>query len=302
MEKIRAEIKAKAAKMNIKVIGLEEVPWIVQGRPLFDFEGVDFMTLKQLNQNTEDLFAASGLMNVAIFSDGRVEGLKTVSSQYNLLQHLNAINLSMDFIPPEFQLEKIDIKTSPTGGRMWATMESALSEEIIPGDKIKFQATMQNSADTSKVLRFVAGAYRLVCSNGMVSPDNRFESLSVNKLHKSGLDFKKDCQGFFENVDKSFASVSEWKKYAAMGLTQPAMEDVFKKLSAGPRVQEEILSLEMRGQETTPRILLAENKLTAWDLYNAFTQRITDSESLESVKIENGTHLSRVFDKIMAVA
>ena len=185
---------------------------------------------------------------------------------------------------------------------MWATMESTLSEEIIPGDKIKFRATMQNSADTSKVLRFVAGAYRLVCENGMVSPDNRFESLSVNKLHKAGLDFVKDCQGFFENMDNSFASVGEWKKYAAMGLTQPAMEDVFEKLSAGPRVQEEILGLEMRGAETTPETLLKEGKLTAWDLYNAFTQRITDSESLESVKIENGTKLSNVFDKMVNAA
>ena len=210
MKAIKEEIMAKAKVMNTEIIGLEEVPFIVQGRPLFDFEGVDTKTLSQLNQNTEDLFAASGLMNVAVFPDGRVEGLKTVSSQYNLLQHLDAINLALDFIPPEFQLKKIDISTSPTGGRMWSTMESALSEEIVPGDKIKFQVTMQNSADTSKVLRFVAGAMREICTNGMVSPDKRFKSMNLTKLHKSGLDFARDCKGFFENMDDSYKSLGNW--------------------------------------------------------------------------------------------
>jgi len=302
MKNVRNEILEKADKMGIKIFGLENVPWIVQGRPLFDFDGVDSSLIRTLGQNPGDLFESQGIMNIAIFEDGRVEGLRTVSSQYKLLQHLDAINMSLDNVPEKFELDKIDIITSPNGGRVFANMESKLSSEIVPGDKVKFRATMQNSADTSKVMRFVSGAYRLVCSNGMVAPDSRFKAADVRKMHKGTLDFHRDCKGFFDSLDESVAAIDDWKRYADVKLTAPAMEDVFKSLKVGPRVQDEILKLSLRGQENSLDSLLESDHLTAWDAYNAFTQRITDSNSLEAVKIESGTKVSTIFDKLVKTA
>lgn len=300
MENVRSQIEKKAEAMNVKIKGLDDIPWIVQGRQLFDFDGVDSRVLRELGQTTEDLFQAAGIMNIAVFPDGHVNGLKAVSKQYNLLQHLDAINIALDHVPSEFQLESIDINTSPDGGRVWAKMRSGLSEEIVPGDKIKFIATLQNSADTSKVMRFVAGAHRLVCDNGMTVPDSRFGKIGIKKLHKSGLNFKKDCAGFFENMQGTYEAIGTWKEYADHKLTAPALEDVFKALKVGPRVQDEVKSLSLRGQSDNLNSLLNGGNLTAWDAYNAFSQRITDSNSLDSVKMDNGAKLSEIFDEIIA--
>jgi hypothetical protein len=303
MEEIRTQIEKKAATMGVKIHGLEDVPWIVQGRQLFDFEGVNSAVLRELGQNETDLFEAAGIMNVAVFPDGHVNGLKAVSSQYNLLQHLDAINTALDYVPSQFGLESIDIKTSLDGGRVWVRMESGLSEEIVPGDKIKYQATLQNSADTSKVMRFVAGAMRLVCSNGMVLPDSRFKKIGIKKLHKSSLNFEKDCKGFFENLEGTYEAVGTWKKYAEHKMSTPALEDVFTALKIGPRVKEEVLGLTMRGGDgNSLNSLLNDDNLTAWDAYNAFTQRITDSNSLESVKIDSGAKVAELFDKMVDAA
>ena len=302
MLNVRNNIMDRAASMSVEINGLDEVPWIVQGRPLFDFEGIEEETLSALGQNTEDLFLGAGKMNIAVFPNGKVEGLKIVSNQYNLLQHLDAINLALNNVPKAFQLEKIDIKTSPDGGRLWATMESGLSEEIVPGDKIKFRAVLQNSADTTKVMRFLAGAFRLVCSNGMVIPDSRFKHMDIKKAHKGSLDFEKDVAGFFGNMEASFEAVGYWKKYAQTKLDTPKLEDVFQMLECGPRVQEEIKSIPLRGQNTTLDQLINSGSSTLWDGYNAFTQRITDSDSLEAVKIDNGIKVTKAFDKMVMAA
>jgi len=240
------------------------------------------------------------LHNIAIFPDGRVEGLKTVSGQYNLIQHLDAINVALDYVPPEFELDKIQIITSPNGGRIWANFSSKKLIEIFPKDKLRLLATLQNSADTSKVYRFLARIMRLICTNGMEAPDSRFDQVNIRKLHKGTMDLDSQVKTFFDNMEANFEAIDVWKGYADKKINTPQLDDVFTMLEAGPRVQEEILSLTMRGENTSVQTLLQGDKLNAWNVYNAFTQRLTDSDSLESVKIEKGQKLTKAFDELIA--
>lgn len=299
LKNLKNEIAEKCEKMNITVTGLEDVPFIVQGRPLFDFVGVDAGVLESLGQSEDDLFQGAGLYNIAVFPDGRVEGLKTVSSQYNLVQHLDAINTSLDHVPNEFELDSVDIMTSHDGGRIWAKFFSKKRVEVKKGDLVQLVSTVQNSCDASKVYRMVAQAMRLACTNGMVVPDRRFSGSTVKKLHKGGLDLEKQVSGFFKEVDQSIGALDEWKRYAEKGITEEQMTGLFEDLAIGPKVQESITSTHLRGDNTTVQALIENKNLTAWDLYNSFTQRITDSDSSEAVKIENGTKISEAFDRLV---
>lgn len=299
MESVKAEIMAKVERHGASITGLEKVPWIVQARPLFDFEGVDPQCLKNLGKREDDLFEGYGLHNVAVFPDGRVEGLKTVSEQYQLVQHLDAINSTLDHIPPEFGLNKVQVITSPDGGRIWAKFCSKDNIEILPGDELTFQATLQNSADTSKVYRMLSQVLRLVCTNGLMVPDKRFDQVSIKKIHKGNMEIGDQVQTFFDNMDENLKAVGMWKRYANMKMETPQLEEVFDKLKSGPRVQDEILGLTLRGERTSVNHLLQNGNLNAWNVYGAFTQRLTDSDSLETVKINQGIKISEVFDEIV---
>ena len=55
MLQVREEIKTKVKDLGATITGLDSVPTIVQGRPLFDFVGVESDILKNLGQSEDDL-------------------------------------------------------------------------------------------------------------------------------------------------------------------------------------------------------------------------------------------------------
>lgn len=294
------KIQEMAEAGNVKVTGLDDIPYIVQGRPLFDFAGIDKDTLSAFGQTEDDLYQADGNFNIALFPDGRVEGLKIVSDQYQVVQHYDAILGVFENLPEHFDLQSLEIGTNPSGGRCFAKFTSGQSIEVDEGDKINYQLLMENSGDTSKRLSLKGGAWRLICSNGMRIPDNRIEQVVTKKLHKGSLSLKGEILSFMEIMDESIESMGMWKEYVNKKITAPQLEEVFTALEVGPRVQDELLELGLRGDNTSVQNELQNNRLTAWNLYNAFTQRITDSEALESVKTENGNKVAKYFDSLVA--
>lgn len=286
-------------EQNVKITGLENIPHIVQGRPLFDLAGVNQQVVKGFGQNSDDLFMGNGLHNIALFPDGTVEGLKTVSAQYKVLQHDEAILKMMQELPEKFDLQSLDIGISPNGGKCFAKFTSGHSIEVKEGDQINYQILMENSADTSKRFSITGGAWRLICSNGLKVPDNRIEQIGEKKLHKGTLSLCGEIENFLGTLEDSIAAMGYWKDYAKKTLSAPQLEEVFAALEVGPRVQEEILELGLRGDNTSVQNELQNKRLTVWNLYNAFTQRITDSEALESVKIEKGEKVAKYFDTLV---
>ena len=298
LEQVQA-IGTMAEEMGVEIKGLEEVPYIVQGRPLFDLVGVRQDILGMFKQTEDDLFLADGHFNIALFPDGRIEGLKMVSDQYQVVQHHDAILKVLTSLPEKFDLQSIDIGVSPNGGRCFAKFTSGYNIEVEKGDKIQYQLLMENSGDTSKRLSLQGGAWRLICSNGMRIPDTRIEQVGTKKLHKGTLSLEGEINAFLDIMDQSIEAMGIWKEYTKKKISAPELEQVFEALEVGPRVQEELLHLELRGDNTSIHHELDKGSLTAWNLYNVFTQRITDSEALESVKTENGIKVARYFDELV---
>ncbi len=295
-------IQKMAEENEIKISGLDNIPHIVQGRPLFDMNGVDKEILNNFLPGEENgIWAGKGKMNIAIFPDGRVEDLRIVSDQYQVVQHGQALWHLMNALPEKFDLKSVDITVSPNGGKCNAKLTSGHELDLGKGDKVNYQLLMQNSGDASKRLSLMGGAWRLVCSNGMVIPDNRVEQVSTKKLHTGKLSLDSEIISFLDTVEQSIGSMDIWKDYLKKSLSAPDLESVFTALEVGPRIQEEILELGLRGENTSVQNELTNKRLTAWNLYNAFTQRITDSEASESVKLEKGTKISQYFDDLVTI-
>lgn len=302
MERYADMIMEKAELTGVKVTGLETVPTIIQGRPLFDYAGADVELLKSLGQDPEDMFEATGKFNLAVFPGGRVEALKIVSNKYKVVQHQKAIWGLMEKIPEGFGLESLQIGTSPDGGKCFAKFKSNQFLEVAPGDKIQYRLTLSNSADTSKKFWISFGAWQLICSNGMMAPDSRVEQITKKRLHRNGLHLGAEIESMLGSLDASIESMGIWKQYAQKSLKAPDIDTVFTQLEAGPRVQEELLTIPLRGRNTNIQSILDKNALTAWDLYSSFTQRITDSDSVESTKMDIGAKVSNVFDNLVLAA
>lgn len=295
-------IQEKADKLNVKVTGLNKIPTIIQGRPLFDFEGADVEMLAKYGQDSEDIFAAQGKFNIALHPDGRVEGLKTVSKQYQVVQHGEAIWKLFNGLPEMYEMDTLDIYTSLDGGNCVAYIKSKNGIEIKPGDTVFPRICMKNSANATVRLLIKSSMWRLLCSNGMMGPDSRFAQVTSRKLHKGSLDLDREVGKYVENIENDIEAMGLWSQYAQKSLKAPDIDTIFERLQIGPRVQEELLTTSLRGQGTNVKGLLESNSLTGWDLYNSFTQRITDSDSTETTKIENGIRVSNVFDTYLEIA
>jgi hypothetical protein len=242
------------------------------------------------------------MFNIALHPDGRVEGLKTVSKQYQVVQHNEAIWKLFDSLPEMYETDTLDIYTSIDGGNCVAYFQSKNGIEIKKGDVVFPRTCMKNSANATVRFMVKSAMWRLLCSNGMMGPDSRFAQVSSRKLHKGSLDLDKEIGKYVSNIESDIEAMGLWSQYAQKSLKAPDIDTIFERLQVGPRVQEELLTSPLRGQGASVKSLLDSNSLTGWDFYNSFTQRITDSDSAEAVKIENGIKVSNVFDTYLEIA
>lgn len=291
---------ANKKKISISEKDVHGIPYIVQARPLFDYDGTDPAILKALGLSADDLFASEGLFNTAVFPDGRVEGLRIMSDQYQVVQHDETLLYILEHMPDDIGIESVDLHISGNGGRFNAHLKTKIYTEIVKGDKIFFRVSVDNSADGTHLLKLRHGAWRQWCSNGASMPDKRFKREFIRRLHKTNLDIDETFANFIQTMESVPAALDGWKRYAKKSLKAPDLEGLFEELEVGPRVQTELMETTLRGDEVTPQLLLENKNLTAWNMFNAFTQRITDSTSEESVKVANNIQVSRTFERLVA--
>lgn len=307
MTDTRKMIQDLAADMGVSVKGLDKVPFIIKGCPAVSFHKNDPGLLRMMGIDPDDIFEGQGFYNTAIFpatktKGFRIEPLRIVSDQYKLIQHDEMVLNVMKSLPTNLGVSAIDIQTTRDGGKCYARFKTNKSAEIIPGDIIEFRVGASNSVDATALFKMWHEAYRQWCKNGAMAPDSRFKSYNTRRLHKGGLELGDEIKNFVGSLDQAQEVIDGWKKYAKVKLTAPDLEKVFEELEVGPRVQDELMSTELRGDNATPTLLLENKNLTAWNMFNAFTQRITDSKSEELVKAEQGLKTSEVFERFVNAA
>lgn len=196
--------------------------------------------------------------------------LGVVSDKYDLLPHKTVVDGFRKAVEDQEVSEKISL--TKFGARLMMDMTFPdVRVKVAKGDEVAMHLIVKNSYDGSNALRVVLGAYRLVCSNGLVI-------------------FQRFMQFSHKHVGTQMeVRVEELKNTVGM------LTDAFHK--TGPVMQEMAatrLQMEPRQFFNAKRIRLPEylaeiarqefekKGISVWDAYNAMTFAITHRMRKES--------------------
>ncbi len=192
------------------------------------------------------------------------EPIGIVSDRYALVKHDEVVSSLRKALSKRKYEEKMDI--SNNGSKMF--VKYSLPEIKVPvskGDLVSLELLARNSYDGSKSFTLSMGAFRLVCSNGMVLGNEFF---SYTKKHfEKGINFLEE--GFVYNV------VEEMIAYFS------DTADVFKKMTsnsvkdADTLFNDKNLSLPKYLIDEAKNSYTNENDNTVWGFYNSLTYSIT---------------------------
>lgn len=118
---------------------------------------------------TEPLFAGKLKLEdkMAIIREDTNESLGIVSKHYGLLKHQDVVESFREITKGQDVEEKIELQKN--GAQLFATYTFPNQKlEVAKGDLVSMKLIAKNSYDSSSSFQIMLGAYRLVCSNGMV--------------------------------------------------------------------------------------------------------------------------------------
>lgn len=118
---------------------------------------------------TESLFAGKIQIpdKMAVIREDTNEPLGIVSNHYGLLEHKEVVNSFREILQGQKVEEKIELQKN--GARLFATYTFLDTQiKVAEGDLISMTLVAKNSYDSSSSFQIMLGAFRLVCSNGMI--------------------------------------------------------------------------------------------------------------------------------------
>lgn len=208
---------------------------------------------------------------LAVIREDTGTPLGIVSDKYKLLRHEEVVDTFRDALNDTTYEEKIQMVKN--GGQLFLTYKLGNIEiEVKKGDVVGLQFVVKNSYDGTNALQIMLGAFRLVCTNGMVI-GRRFFAYSQRHMgtrREIAIDFIKARVGMLtQQFRKTLPFLQEMSRF---------------------EISETSNTLFDRKRVNLPQYLLnvSENNYnlgndpTAWGYYNAMTAAITHNLKRES--------------------
>lgn len=198
--------------------------------------------------------------------------LAIVSKDYKLVPHDEIVRMCDTFFANKNITRKV--KLTKGGARMYLTyFMNDISVEIRPGDKVNPKVTVTNSYDASLRIWVEAGAFRLVCSNGL-SIGKKLMSKARRHIGDETLNTLIEYLGQAETLLINDV-VPQWRQWANILMSPERGKAVINSLKLPDCYKESALKL----WESVP----IGNK-TVWELYNALTYVL--SHETEDISVE----------------
>ena len=185
-----------------------------------------------------------------------------------------------------------------------AMMVRMPNAELIPG--VHSNLVLFNSSDRSSALKLYSGAFRAVCSNGIVFSDNGEEMQSLSIVHT-----KKEWQAkiyqfmamYRENQLKQKEMVEAMKaRYMSFGdiarLAQKATDTILNPIITGTVLDPLQLTVAKRKEDTHKDLWTVFNKMQEYMLQGGISRIIekTDEDDPQGRLIETQTDTFRIRD------
>lgn len=267
-----------------------------------DFSGVKFPEV------VEEPLYVGRRNNIRIVSDHKAivnpatgEHWCIVSKRYHLIRHEVAL-ASLDKVLkayPEYGIPEVDISFAKDGGLMKAAFrfpEVKTHVGYLPGtrrkDFINPKVEIFNSYNMAWAFKIMFGAYRLVCSNGLVIGHREFYARRIH-VAAEGISTQELLSFMMENLSGSMERYSErielWKTWLDQLIPQTRSEEILDKVGFNKTdraaVEQEVeigSQATLLDNESPP--WFREVAISKWILFNILCQYITHHMRLNMAK------------------
>lgn len=214
----------------------------------------------------EKLFTETGKKTnrVAILRTDTEDILGIVSESYNEIEHKAAYEAATKALEKVggFSVKKMEV--SSNGARMYVHFEHQEGHEIKVGDIVKPTLILTNSLDGCLKFGFMLGAFRLVCSNGLLAG---VSAMNIHVKHTANIDIDEVAYRGEEALDIfTKKTMPLWSQMNSIEHKSKYMID-------------EMLSMKaVIPSKMTERVAgLIDNKETqsVWQMYNHYTYHLT---------------------------
>jgi len=229
--------------------------------------------------------------------------IANVSDTYGLFQHgkvLEPVLAALDGM--EFDVK--DYKMDHEGRRVSVKLLSKQGWEVSEGDTVHLTLVLVNSYDRTEALKLMVGAYRVVCSNGLVVSHPAFAETNINiKMVHSLANVKAlDISQLGNKVAMLYGAmekqVEAWKRMKQISINRKALESLKEKVLLpiiGKRAVEEVAEKALTGKGQ-------DGNLTAWSLYQGFTEVLTGkTEKSKTPVAAEARNMGKTYDFLKAL-
>tara|TARA_R100000656_G_scaffold120856_1_gene95410 strand:- start:118 stop:903 length:786 start_codon:yes stop_codon:yes gene_type:complete len=182
--------------------------------------------------------------------------ISCMTNEYNLIKNEQVIDIASP-IMNKYDAELKEVRTFSEGARsQWTWNFPNSTVDIGGGDFVNPTVTIRNSYDGSLEASAIAGAFRLVCSNGMVIGIVLGRSSVKHSIWTKDVDFEKIISSVVKKTGAIFT-----KDFPLLAETKVKTEDIASVIKMFPEQYTDTVVNYMLGNEIS----------TYWDLLNAAT-------------------------------
>ena len=248
------------------------------------FPKVEERAVHQFNDNSSTFIPIGGYKALVNPDTEWTYGI--LSEKYQLIKHEDVIEMVEKAIKksPEYGHFERDITFLSGEAKMKASY--VFPEITVPvgrGDLINPKIDVFNSYDGGWRFNLLFGAFRLVCSNGLVIGE---KVLQYKVKHFSTFSEDHVKQLLISSMESFSDQTNIWKTWMDKLVPQEPYEKIMERLPFGKKQREEIdKEVEISTGESTGQ----EKALTLWILFNILSQYVTHKikSDLRRVQIEN---------------
>lgn len=219
---------------------------------------------------------------VCLFNHDRSRIFDVVSPRYQVIPHVDAIRLIVEALTQYFgNAPHYDVRAFGGGARLVAKFKLPIKPiKLGRHDVNELMITMRNSYDRGWTFLAVLGAYRLVCSNGMMIGES-FGSLNVRHVISSEGQDAQILPQLDYMIQRAPLLKDMWQEWADTRLTFD---------EAG-----ELLTGHFPDKYIVPVLEESRFPRTKWDLYNDLTRFSTHDTKSVNRRMEFDEKISKLF-------
>jgi len=216
---------------------------------------------------------------VCLLNEDRTKVFDVVSARYQVMPHNTAVDMIVGALEETFDSTvEYRVRSLNGGARIIATFDLPITPiKIGRTDISKVNMLVRNSYDRSWVFSAVLGAFRLICSNGMMIGE-KFGALKARHVGGDQDAVLEYVQGMIERAPKLTDTWNEWAE------TKVSHEGAI-----------ELLVGEFPDKYILPVLREELYPMSKWDLYNHLTRFATHDTKSVQRRVEFDGRIGRLF-------